>query len=111
MCETWVATVPGIAAAWRRSPDWIRPSLLHERGDLDLGRREAGPATPRPPVLGVRPAPDAVGPEGGLQPGDVGGSAQGGVNLHRTGERGPRLPTVAGADELSGGCFQRLRAQ
>jgi len=89
----------------------VGQSLLHECGDLDLGRGEAVPAALRPPVLGVRPAPDAVGAEGGLDPGYVRGRAQGGVDLHGPGERVPRLAAVAGVDEVPGGRLQRLRAQ
>ena len=61
------------------------------------------------PVLGVRPAPDAVGAERGLQPGDVRGRAQRGVDLHGAGERGPRLAAVVGVDEVPGRRLQRLR--
>jgi hypothetical protein len=62
-------------------------------------------------VFGVRPAPDSAGAEGGLQPGDVGGSAEGGIHLYGTGEGGPRLAAVAGVNEFCSGCLQRLRAQ
>ena len=65
----------------------------------------------RPPVLGVRPAPDAVGAERGLQPGDVRGRAQEGVDLHGTAECAARLAAVGGTDELFGGRLQRLRPQ
>ena len=33
-----------------------------QTSDVDLGWREAVPAAARPPVPGVRPAPDAAGP-------------------------------------------------
>src|SRR5271166_2197377 len=46
----------------------------------------------------VWPAPDAVGAERGLQPGDVRGSAEGGVDLHGPGERIPRLAAVVRAE-------------
>ena len=60
-------------------------------------------------MLGVRPASDAVGAEGGLQPGDVGGRAQRGVDLHGAGERGPCLVAVVGVDEVPGRRLQCLR--
>jgi hypothetical protein len=50
-------------------------------------------------VLGVRPAPDAVGAERGLEPGDVRGGAQVGVDLGSPGERVPRLAAVVGVEE------------
>ena len=91
----------------------VGQSLLDEPGDLDLGRREAVPAAARPPVLGVRPAPDAVGAERRLPPGDVRGRAERGVGLTARSERGPRwarssastkYPAAAsGAFALSGG--------
>ena len=62
-------------------------------------------------MLGVRPAPDAVSAERGLQPGDVRGSAQGGIDLHGAGECGPCLATVASVDEPRGRCLQRFRLQ
>ena len=89
----------------------VGQSLLHERGDLDLGRREAVPAAARLPVLGVRPAPYAVGPERSLQPGNVRGRAQQVVDLHGIGEGGPGLATIAGLDEVPGGRLQRLGPQ
>ena len=62
-------------------------------------------------MLGVRAAPYAVGTERGLQPGDVRGRAQVGVDLHGTGERSARLVAVAVLDELPGGRLQRLGPQ
>ena len=52
-----------------------------------------------------------MGAERGLQPGDVRGRAQGGVDLHGLGERGPRLVAVVGVDEVPGGRLQRLGPQ
>src|ERR1017187_6527131 len=44
---------------------WVGQSLLHQRGDLGLGRRQAVPAAPRLPVFGVRAAADAMSVEPG----------------------------------------------
>jgi hypothetical protein len=52
------------------------------------------------PVLGVRPAPDAVRAERGLEPGDVRGRAEAVVDIDGLGERVPGRTAVAGVDEL-----------
>ena len=49
--------------------------------------------------------------ERGLQPGDVRGRAQGGIDLDGAGKRAPRLAAVTDPDELYSGGLQRLRAQ
>src|SRR5208283_4576379 len=54
-------------------------------------------------------APDAVGAERGLQPRDIRGRAEEGVDLRGEGERLPRLAAVVGVDVLSSGRLQRLR--
>ena len=59
----------------------------------------------------MRSAPNAVGAERGLQPRDIRRRAQGGVDLHGVGERGPRLAAVPSVDEVPGGRLQRLRPQ
>jgi hypothetical protein len=89
----------------------IGQPLGHEGGDLALGRCEAVPAAAGLPVPGARPEPDAVGAECGLEPGDVGGRAQGGVDLHGGSERGPCLTAVAGAEEFPCGRLERFRSQ
>ena len=56
---------------------WVRQPCRQQRGDLGFGGRKA--------LL-----PDR------LQPGHVRGGAEPAIDLHRAGERGPGLPTVAG---------------
>src|SRR5580704_2523776 len=90
---------------------WIRQPSLYQRGDLDLGGREAVPPAGRLTVLRVRAAADAVGPEAWVQPGPVRCGAERAIDLHRAGERRPGLPTVAGSDELLGGGLQCLGTQ
>jgi hypothetical protein len=51
-------------------------------------------------VFSARPAPDAAGAECGVEPGGVGGRAQGDVDLHGARERGPCLAAVVGAEEV-----------
>jgi hypothetical protein len=42
-----------------------------------------------------------VGAVGGFQPGNVGGGAEGGVDLHGTGERPPRVVAVTGVGGMA----------
>jgi hypothetical protein len=60
-------------------------------------------------VLGVRAAADAVATELRQHPGHVRRGAELGVDVHGTGERGPGLAAIVGADKLSGRRFQRFR--
>ena len=110
MWETCVATVRRDSSSRAAISGLDSPSSTNAAILISVAVRLSQPLL-RPPVLGVRPAPDAVGAERGLQPGDVGGRAQRGVDLDGRGEGGPRLVAVVGVDEVPGGRLQRLGPQ
>ena len=107
MCDTWVATVRRESISRAAISGLDRP-FLDERRDLELGVGERVPAADRAPVLAVRPAPDAVGPELGLNPVEVRLGPEELVHLDRLLERLPGGGPLLGLDEALGRGFQGL---
>src|ERR1700689_1314459 len=89
----------------------VGQSLRDESGDLGFGRREAVPAVTHLPVLRARAAADAMRPEPGLEPGDIPGGPERGIEIDRAGERSPRPVAFTRVDEGARGPLQRLGAQ
>src|SRR5262249_12285556 len=86
----------------------VGQSGLNELSDLGLGWREALPSGPHLPVLRVRSAPDAVCPEPGLNPRNVGGRAESGRDLHGLDERDSGLRPITVIDKALGCRLERL---
>ena len=110
MCETWVAIVRRDSNSLAAISGFDNPASTSAAILISVGVRLSHPLG-RLTVLRVRPAADAVRAEARLQPGHVSGGTERAIDLHRTGERRPGLPTVVGADELPSGRLQRLRTQ
>ena len=108
MWETCVATVRRDSSSRAAISGLDRPSSTNAAILISVAVRLSQPLCARRCLAcGPRRMPWARNV--GLQPGDVRGRAQRGVDLHGRGERGPRLDPVVGVDEVPGRRLQRLR--
>src|SRR5215813_13307030 len=89
----------------------VGQAVLYELSDLGLCRRQAFPSATRLAMLRVRATANAVRPEPSLDPCDVGGRPEIGVDLHGLDECISRLRPIAVLDQAPGSRLQRLSPQ